>query len=154
MTSLAFTDAAAGGTASGTSTRGGATLVLTGTNLGGDGLGVSLTWNGAPLPGVRVVTPHTVLEVTVPPGPGGPISLALEIGGQSAAGSLAGLVPPPAYRVPSLQEPSLLGASVPFECLRAPGSALPVTGGGATLVLVGDNFGDGSATNVYVHRRA
>lgn len=131
-----------------TSTVGGATATLTGTNLGGDLLASRVTWNGVPVPGVRMGTPHTSLVFSVPPGPGGPVVVGVEVGGQSAVVVPGVTLPVVTYRAPTLGAPSLYDSTDPFECSRT--SSLAITGGNATLLLVGSDFGDGSATVVYV----
>ena len=131
-----------------TSTVGGATATLTGTNFGGDMLASRVTWNGVTVSGVRIGTPHTSLMFSVPPGPGGPVVLGVEVGGQSAVVVPGVTLPVVAYRAPTLGAPSLYDSTDPFECSRM--SSLAITGGNATLLLVGSDFGDGSATVVYV----
>jgi hypothetical protein len=124
-----------------TGTSGGATVTLSGTNLGADVSACVVTWNGRVVAGVRVSAPHSSLVFSVPEGPGGPVSLGLEVGGQSVSESNASL-PSLAYRAPVLQNPTLYDSSDPFVC-SANG-----TGGNATLLLLGSDFGDGTATNV------
>jgi hypothetical protein len=128
-----------------TGTSGGATVTLSGTNLGGDVSACVVTWNGRVVAGVRVSAPHSSLVFSVPEGPGGPVSLGLEVGGQSVSESNASL-PSLAYRAPMLQVPTLYDSTDPFECL--PNGNMSVTGGNATLLLLGSDFGDGTATNV------
>jgi hypothetical protein len=121
---------------------------LRGANFGVDTTAVIVLWNGESVSGVRVAAPHTALTFTSPSGPGGPVSLEVTVGGQPA--DLGGRRWSLAYRPPIFRGLSLEGSTDPFECSRS--SAIPVTGGNATLQLLGSDFGNGSATTVCVPR--
>lgn len=129
-----------------TGTRGGATVTLTGTNFGADVSACHVTWSGRTVTGVRVSSPHTSFVFSAPEGPGGAVALGLEVGGQPV-GDAGAWLPSLAYRAPVLRDPTLFDSTDPFDCSPTI-DPWPLTGGNATLLLFGSDFGDGTATNV------
>jgi hypothetical protein len=147
-------------------TAGGATVTLTGHNLGDETGAISVLWNGIPAGGIVILVPHTVVSVVSLPGQGSPARLVLAVAGQATSrmfeqglGSALMIpisVPYLRPRVVSLSlERPQGGVIVPLDCsLVDPDGRPTIVGSGtvgfAVLLLLGSNFGNGSDISVSI----
>ena len=137
-------------------TTGGVTVTVTGTGFGVDAGVVEVTWNGNAVTGVRVSVPDTQLQFQALPGAGASIALAVRVAGQIAASDAHVLANTLSYRPPVVTSLSLVrvdaNSGVPvMDCSVIDNGGYPVrSGGNATLVLTGSDFGVGAAVAVTV----
>ena len=140
-------------------TGGGATVTLTGSNFGAEPGAVTVTWDGRVVPGVVLVTSHSVLAFPSPAGEGPPVSVSVTVAGQTVATLMDSPSVPLrfAFGRPVITSLSLYRGQneATMDCSRTSPDGRPLGSGGATsarLVLEGANFGvNGSSARVMIH---